>query len=734
MQCRNLLWCLMGVFLSAEYAAAQSVTLEEIVVTSQKREESLQSVPIPVSALGVEQLEARQIIEAQDLERYVPSLKMTYNITQPTNLSASLRGSLVQDASLAVAESPFGIYVDDVYMGRLNGNNVRLADVERIEVLRGPQGTLYGRNTLAGAIRFISRDPGEETWLKVSAGYGNYDQYEASATVGGPLGEEFAGSVALQFNGHSGYGTSLATNSSIGEDKNWAGRVKLRYMGGENFDATVNVSYADSSNDAVMMVNATTPGVPSNRQHTSEDLVPTFGGLYDLATPDQDYSGGGRTSITNQPTGETEQLITSLTMSYDFDGTTLKSITGYADTADFWSNDFSGIGAIHAAIETDSGQFSQELQLQGSAVDDRLNYTLGAFYFQEDSTQDIGWYFAVVGGTVSTSFIDVSTESYAVFGQADYAITDRLTFTGGVRWIKEEKDWEFDFQLLFLPFPVPPEFIEEALEFDAWTPKIGLDYEFDTSGPVDSLMLYTSAAKGFKSGGFNGINIFDTSVAQSSYGPETNWTYEIGIKTEMFNNRFRLNANYFLNRGTDITLNANVIVDGNPTFPVQNAGNVTIKGLELESTAILFEGFTAFVTATFLDGRFREIDPTTAPANSVMAFGVEAEPPQTADYAFTVGFDYIHDFDLGGRAAAIKAGVDYYHTDEYVLVATQEFLVSPYNRINAYVGLAFDERWEARFAFQNLEDDRSFITGARGLGGSIALPPRTYKLTLNYSM
>ena len=247
-------------------------------------------------------------------------------------------------------------------------------------------------------------------------------------------------------------------------------------------------------------------------------------------------------------------------------------------------------------------------------------------------------------------------------------------------------------------------------------------------------MLYTSAAKGFKSGGFNGINIFNTSVAQSSYGPETNWTYEIGVKTEMFNNRFRLNSNYFVSRSTDITLNANVIVDGNLTFPVQNAGNVTIKGLELESTAILFEGFTAFVTGTLLDGRFREIDPTTAPANSLAAFGVEAEPPQTADYAIAVGFDYVHDFDLGGRAAAIKLGVDYYHTDEYVLVATQEFLVSPYNRINAYVGLAFDERWEARFAIQNLEDDRSFVTGSRALGGSIAQPPRTYKFTVNYSM
>jgi len=706
-----------------DQAHAQTIALEEIVVTAQRRAQDLQSVPVPVSAFTVEQLENRQIAQGQDLERYVPSLKMTNNITQPTNLSPSMRGSLQQDASLAVAESPFGIYVDDVYVGRLNGNNTRLADVERIEVLRGPQGTLYGRNTLAGALKFISKTPGDEMWLDSSLGYGNYDAYEASVSTGGPLSDVISGSVALQFNGHEGYGINVATNENIGEEKNWAGRAKLRYTGGENFDAIAHVSYADSRNDSNVMVLATTP-TAGNAQYTTNSLVPKFGGFYDNNFPDQDYSGGGLLNIPNQPRGDTEQLIASLIMTYEFDQATLKSVSAFVGTEDYFATDFSGFGSILAGFQTDSDQWTQELQLQGTGFDDKLNYILGAFYLNERSTQDMSWLFFA---PISRSVYDTGTDSYSVFGQADYAVTDQLTVTAGLRWTRDEKDWDFDINYFFAP--IPSENIVDAITENSWTPKIGLDYAVN-----DDTLVFVSAAKGFKAGGFNGINIFDTSVAQSNYGAETNWTYEAGIKTEMFDNRFRLNANYFHNRISDMTLNAQVLVNGNLTFPVQNAGSATIQGIELEATAVLFEGFNAFTTVTLLDGKFRDLDPTSAPANSLTAFGVAAQTPQTADYAFALGFDYTYDFSLGGNDAAFKLGADIYHTDDFITSATNEVLSSAYDRINAYVELEYDAQWAARFSVSNLEDDELFATGSRGLGGFIARPPQTYKLTLKYSM
>ena len=178
--------------------------LEEVVVTAERRSGSLQSTPIAVTALTTQALEDHQVTEAKDLQRFVPSLRMSNNITSPTNLSPSLRGSLQQDASLVVAESPFGIYVDDVYIGRLNGNNVTLADVSSVEVLRGPQGTLYGRNTLAGAIKFTSRTPGKDSWFNAKIGGGNWSQYLASISAGGPLSDSWAASFSAQVNHKDG--------------------------------------------------------------------------------------------------------------------------------------------------------------------------------------------------------------------------------------------------------------------------------------------------------------------------------------------------------------------------------------------------------------------------------------------------------------------------------------------------------------------------------------------------
>jgi iron complex outermembrane receptor protein len=398
--------------------------LEEVVVTAERREASLQTVPIPVTALTTESLENHQVTAAADLQRYVPSLRMSNNITSPTNLSPSLRGSLQQDASLIVAESPFGIYVDDVYVGRLNGNNITLADIERVEVLRGPQGTLYGRNTLAGAIKFVSRTPGKTSWLDAKVGGGDHGQYLASLSAGGPLSDSWAGSFSAQDSHKDGESSNRLTHQSRGMEESWAARGKLHYMGMENFDAVFSVSYADSKNDANQMIPFTTPGVASNRQFTSDDLVPTFG-LRDVSTPDVVHSPS---IITNQPSGRTKQTIASANISYDFGGVTLRSITGYVKTKDFFSTDFSGVGTIIGASTVDNNEFTEELQVQGKAMNDKLSYLAGAYYLQEKGDQDFGWVFFT---PTSTSQQHAKTDSISIFGQADYHFTDALKATAG---------------------------------------------------------------------------------------------------------------------------------------------------------------------------------------------------------------------------------------------------------------------------------------------------------------
>lgn len=713
-------------------ATAQQETsggLEEIVVTAERREASLQSVPVAVSALSAETLENRQITESADLQRFVPSLKMTNNITSPTNLSPSLRGSTVQDASLVVAESPFGIYIDDVYVGRLNGNNAALADIERVEVLRGPQGTLYGRNTLAGAIKFISRDPGRETWLDASLGAGNWDQYLASFSAGGKLGEsDWAGSLAAQINHKDGQFRNFVTGQETGLEKNWATRGKLRYMGIENFDAIASVSYAHSENDALQLF----PGVvttPADQQFTSGDVGPPMGqGYYSVATPTLTSPPG---VITPNPSGETEQLISSLNMSYDFGGVTLRSITAFVNTQDFFSTDFSGSGLIIGGADSDSDQYTQELQLQGTAFGDRLSYIVGAFYLKESSTQDFAWIFFT---PASTSSIEAETESRSVFGQMDFNLTEALKATVGLRWTEDDK--EFDISIVQLPTILFPGGRTAPVSFDntydAWTPKFGLDYTFDTSGSIDSLLTYVSAAKGFKSGGYNGIALLSLDDATLPYFPEENWTYEAGVKTDLFGSRVRINAAAFYNEIEDLQLNATL--NGGASFPVQNAGAATIKGLEFEITAVPVEGLTLFANAAFMEGKFDELAPGAAPAQAIVAYNADPEPPQVPDYSFTLGFDYGFDVPLGSAAGRVSFGADWFRSDDYVLAATNDFIIDAYDRVSAFAALGVGDSWEARFSVKNLTDEETVISGSRLLGGFIMLPPREYLFSINYKL
>jgi|GEM_PF-409010 len=743
-----------------QQAQAQTGGLEEIVVTAQRREEGLQSVPIAVSAFSAESLEKRQIVQATDLERYVPSLKMRNNITSPTNLSPSLRGSLQQDASLIVAESPFGLYVDDVYLGRLNGNNVTLADIERVEALRGPQGTLYGRNTLAGAIKFITRAPDQDNaWFNAETGYGNYGQYKAAFSAGGGVSDVLAGSISAQVNGKEGPGYNIATREKVGQEKNMAGRGKIRYTGSDNFDATFSLSHSRSENDALLLVAGTTPGKrgapptpadPSGVQYRSRDVVPVYG-AYTVSRP---ATVKGPAPIENDPRGLTKQFIASLNMTYDFGPASLQSITGFVNTDDYFTTDFTGTGGVPLAVGITNGgnlggvvgantmdtkQFTQEFKLQGLASDDKLNYLVGVYYLYESGDQMFGW---AIPGPFSTSNIEALTRSYSIFTHNDFAVTDDLKLTAGVRYVKDVKKFNMSFlyvpPVAFLNAVSPQRPVGLRNNYDKWLPKFGIDYTVPTGGMVDSMLLYASVGRGFKSGGYNGIAIGNLNDARSAYGPESNWTYEAGFKTDLADNRVRINTNVFYNRISDLTLNAQVPgVGGGPaSFPVQNAGDATIKGLEGELTIVPTDGLTLYANTALLSGKFRNLRPGSAPTNALRNFGVaNPKPPQLPDYTVTVGFDYSMPISLGGTDGELLLGADVYRTDDFITSATNEFILDGYTRIGAFVGLGIADAWELRLSGKNLTDKKHLSTGARGfLGGYYYLPPAEIMFTVKYSM
>jgi iron complex outermembrane receptor protein len=713
-----------------------SAVLEEVVVTAERREASLQEVPVPVTALTAETLQNLQVTESRDLARYTPSLKMFYNITSPTNLSPSMRGALQQDASLVVAESPFGLYVDDVYLARLNGNNVTLADIERVEVLRGPQGTLYGRNTLAGAIKFVSRTPGEDSWLNGSLGGGNFDQYRASFSAGGPLGGNgWAGSISGLINNKDAqfFNRNPSVNDDVGLERNWAARGKLRYNN-DALDAIFTVSYADSKNDAAQLVPASTPTRSAMQQFTSDDLVAQWGDNYTLNTPNVPRSPP---PLESYPRGETKQTIASLNLTYDFGAASLRSITGYVKTEDFFSTDFSGNGLVNGANKADVDQWSEELQLFGEAFDGRLNYLAGVYLFNEKGDQQFGWAsylppFFPTAVPTSQSFIEMETQSYSVFAQVDYNFTENLKGTLGLRYTEDDKDFDFRFIGLLPPITPAMGIVDLSNKYTETTPRFGLDYKVNTDA-VDSLLLYASAAKGFKSGGYNGIAIFGFNDALTPYFPESNWTYEVGVKTDLLDNRLRINANYYLMQTEDATFNATVTLpNGTTTFPVQNAGEVDAQGLELEVTVVPLDGLNLFLAgAFFVDAEYKSLRPGSAPANAPANFGVTATPAQQPEYSFTIGFDYGIDTGFG----RFSFGVDWFETDDYVTAATNDFVVKGYGQGNAFVGLEFGENWGVKAQVKNFTDEDQFTTGSRGfLGGFIPLRPREYLFTVSYDL
>lgn len=715
-----------------ETEAPQAGGLQEIVVTAERREASLQSVPVAVSALNAETLENRQITESRDLMRFVPSLKMNNNITTPSNLSPSLRGSTIQDASLIVAESPFGIYVDDVYIGRLNANNTTLADIERVEVLRGPQGTLYGRNTLAGAVKYITRTPGEDSWLKASVGAGNWDQYLASFSVGGPFNDAWAGSFAAQYNSKDNQFDNIVTGEEKGRERNYATRAKLRYMGVDNLDVVFSGSYVKSEGDSLQLQNATTP-TKGNDQNpvgrelfTTDDLVPT-GGWYTVSTPNVPRSPA---PIAAQPYNEAEQIIGSLNASYDFGGVTLRSITAYVNTKDQFTTDYSGIGTVVGSNDADIYQYSQEFQLQGNLFSDRFSYIVGAYFLREEGEQAFSWQFFT---PTSTSFIEAETDSISLFGQADFQITDALKATAGLRWVEDDKSFDIAFQRLPTALPLPglgaaTDAVSLANKYEEWTPKFGLDYTIQPGEVIDSMLLYTSVARGFKSGGYNGINIFDLSVARTPYAPEKNWTYEVGVKTDLLS-KLRINAAYFYNEIDDLQLNATVA--GGTAFPVQNAGKATIQGLELELTFAPIDGLNLFLNTALMDGKLYDLNPDSAPAQAPGKYaGAGSDTPQVPDYAFTIGGDYRVPTTFGD----LTFGADWYRTDDYVTSATNDFIVKAYDRLSAFVAAGIGESFEVRLSAKNLTDEETVTSGSRALGGFILLPRREVMLTVNYDL
>jgi iron complex outermembrane receptor protein len=690
----------------------QASTLDEVVVTARRREERLQDVPVAVTALSSESLENLQASDIGALEGAVPNL--TLHEGDAANAVVYLRG-VGQVDSLAFADPGVGVYVDDVYLGRAQGAFLSVYDVDRIEVLRGPQGTLYGRNTIGGAVKFVSTPLAAEPGGRAEASIGDYGLVESRISVGGALNDDATvlGKAAVSLSRRDGYSDNAFTGADDGDRNQIAGRVSLEYRPTGDLSVRLNV---DASRDR------------PDTSRTPARATPVLGLYPDtLADP-------FRVEADFNDLSALDTFGVALTADWAMsDLWSFKSVTAWRsmDYASHLDLDATPLAVFGVYVDEDQHQFSQEFQL--TYAGERLNAVAGVFYFDETDLTYSGLLGPVIS-LVTGSINDQRNRSYAAYGQATYDLTERLSLTAGLRYTYEDKDFRRT-QTFYGPITTPPERddpgllvtdIDTAASWDSWSPKVGLDYAIS-----EDVMAYVSVSRGFKSGGFDG-RANDASGA-APYDPETLWAYEAGLKSTLMDRRLVANMAVFWNDYTDLQLSS-FSADGGGGFIAlfTNAGAATIRGAELELTARPVPALTLNATVGYLDARYDEyIGPGGVDISD------QRHLVNAPEWSARLGGVYV--VDLGPNGSLTLGADAAYRSKVYPTVSSSEVLAQEgHTLVDAFVRWSDgDDRLFLQLGGQNLTDERHIEQGfdlSDSLGYQLAYfgAPRTVRLTAGF--
>lgn len=610
--------------------------LEEVVVTARKREESVQDTPIAISAFTGEGLELRGVDDLSGLNNFAPNLvlRQSPNNSGVTNAAVYIRG-IGQNDFTPVSDPGVGIYVDGVYLGRSVGAVLDLVDVERVEVLRGPQGTLFGRNTIGGAVSLTSKAPAEEFGGKIDVKVGTDDRRDIKASFDLPISDTLLTRISLASFQQDGYVERVFDGKDLGDDNTKAARFTALWLASDDLKITVSGDYSkDDENGPALVLTGMEPlnfgaavgGPPSQVlwQNTINSGVagpPNACFLpANLNNPgcfNQRYiqpAGGNKNFGTDPTESDLESWGLSAIIDWNItDDLTFKSITAYREFDGFFSNDNDGAPQrVSLLIDIfEHEQFSQEFQLLGNAFDDRLKWILGVYYFEEEGLNFNPVRFANVHIQSGGLF---DSDSLAVFGQGTYDVTDKLSVTLGLRYTEDTKEYLPDQFFEAFPGPVslagflPPcpstgatcvvgdrvlPFVKEEASAEEVTPMINIAYQWN-----DGLMTYVTYSEGFKGGGFT-QRIFPPEASLPSFEPEFVTSYEIGMKYDGWDNRLRVNGAIFWTDYEDQQLG---VADPSRTGPfTTNAGDAEIKGVELEVSVVPADGWFISASVGYLD-------------------------------------------------------------------------------------------------------------------------------------
>jgi len=628
--------------------------LEEVLVTARRRSENLQEIPVSVTTFNAAEIEEIGITDITHISQLTPNLVIMPNTGGNDGTLVCMRGLCRTD--FTITEDPMvGVYLDGVYVGKSIGSLFDVTELERVEVLRGPQGTLYGKNTLGGAVLLHTRKPTGELGGKATVTAGNFDRLDAKAYLEFPIGEQLAASVSYLKKTRDTYVENTMGDDRWDED-NEAVHLALRWTPSDT--ATIDYAFDWQEKDEE----------PLASQIVSATGFVGGWGLGDLFAGDvrEDYADKVHTYGASH--SKTEMKAHSLTMNFElansgsFENMAIKSITGYRETENDLLNNSTGASSPYVYTNDifDYDALSQELQFSGSFGDGFADFVVGAFYFNEEgdytNDQEINAFAAHVFYTT-----EVDNTSWALFTEVTMNLTEQLALSLGVRYTDEEREQNHTVTdvpsgFMFLDtynqtFGGYPAEYETQIDETNTSPRVSVKYQWN-----DDLMTFFTYAKGFKSGGFNARS--STPLQWGPYDDMEVDSFEIGIKSSWADNRIRFNATAFYEQLDDMQSQVNAVDPGNAqsgfSAVIQNAAEATVKGLELELVAHIAEGLEINAGYGYTDAEYDEFnsfDPFTGAVEDVAndrAF--EFTPEDSYHISLSYAFPRFTDFgQLYGR-------------------------------------------------------------------------------------
>jgi iron complex outermembrane receptor protein len=672
---------------------------DDIVVTARRREESLQDVPVSVTALSADTLDAAGAQDLTALSQLTPNITLENSRATNSTLTAFIRGVGQQDP-VAGFEQGVGIYVDDVYLNRPQGAVLDVYDLERVEILRGPQGTLYGRNTIGGAVKYVTRRlDADDPTLRARFAYGSYNQMDVVLSGSLPLTDTFRVGGAVANFSRDGFGQNLTTGDENYDRDVFAARVSAEWEPASNFLVRLSADYTEddsSPRQGYRLLPSAVSGVsPLAGDFDTEAGITLLGPI----TDNKVEAAGGQLMIDWSPAADW----------------TVRSITAYRRDDSRSPIDFDSTAArsFDAPVIYTNDQFSQELQLIYEG--ERLAIVAGAYYLDANAYNAFDVYFPTL---TQLTIGDVDTKTWAVFGEVTFDMTDTVSLTLGGRYTEDERTSRVVRQFFGAgPSPAfggpgaigttePVPTFRGTRTDEAFTPRVILAWE-----PNPDLNLYASYSQGFKGGGFDPRGNFANADVREGFLPEFVDSYEIGAKTNLFGGRLRINSSAFYAEYTDVQIPGSVIIPGPPVSfvgTVTNAGAAEIYGVEFESTMEFMDNLSGALTVGYIDAEYTEFLVSGVDVSN------QRDVQNTPDWTGNASLTYAVPLAIGSTPGTIAfTGLTAYRGDTQQFEFAIPLLDQPgfwlYDASITWTSQ--NDRWRLGLYGRNLSDERYITSG-----------------------